>query len=148
MRDGVAWFPFEAKRLVNNSLAFFIYCCHLHTRIEGGLASGQQTKLSYPNSKEISYGYNASGNLLTVGDTVTDFVKAIGYNQNKQILVANFNNELTTAYEYNKDNLRLTKLITGRTEDFHFTDPTYISYDRKDHTAFREFLNMLKEVSK
>ena len=55
-----------------------------------------------------------------------------------------FNNDLTTAYEYNWNNLRLTKLITGNTNDFTFTDPTYISYDRKDHTAFREFLNTLK----
>lgn len=111
-------------------------------------ASSQQTKLSYPNSKEISYGYNSSGNLLTVGDTVTDFVKHTEYNQNGQIIQMDFNNDLTTAYEYNWNNLRLTKLITGNTFGFTFTDPTYISYDRKDHTAFNEFMNKLEGVSK
>lgn len=111
-------------------------------------ASGQQTKLSYPNSQEISYGYNSSGDLLTVGDSVTDFVKEIEYNQNRQILRLNYHNELTTAYEYNSLNLRLTKLVTGSSQGFHFTDPTYISYDRKDHTAFRAFLESMKEVSK
>jgi len=111
-------------------------------------ASSQQTKLNYPNNKEITYGYNSSGDLLKVEDTVSDFVKQTEYNQNKQIIQMDFNNDLTTAYEYNWNNLRLTKLITGNTSNFTFTDPTYISYDRKDHTAFREFLNTLKEVSK
>ena len=107
-------------------------------------ASSQQTKLSYPNSKEMLYGYNSSGDLLTLGDSVTDFVKHTEYNQNKQIIQMDFNNDLTTAYEYNWNNLRLTKLITGNTYGFTFTDPTYISYDRKDHIAFRSFLDSLK----
>jgi len=90
------------------------------------------------------YGYNSSGDLLTLGDSVTDFVKHTEYNQSKQIIQMDFNNDLTTAYEYNWNNLRLTKLITGNTYGFTFTDPTYISYDRKDHIAFRSFLDSLK----
>lgn len=116
-------------------------------------ASGQQTRLTYPDSASIQYGYDTGGRLLKVEDDTTDYVKLMQYDQNKQMIRIDYNNDLSIGYKYDKNNLRLTKLIVGTTygaggTGFLWPDPTFILPNCKDLDAFNAFLNTLEEVSK
>ncbi|MFH1232148.1 MAG: SpvB/TcaC N-terminal domain-containing protein [Planctomycetota bacterium] len=107
---------------------------------------GQIAQTTYPDDSVINYGYNNAGNLLRISDDAgKDYVSSMLYDGNKQLLAMDYGNGMTTAYQYDSTNLRLTDLITGKTSDFVFTDPTFIVKNRKDLIAFREFVG--EEVS-
>lgn len=100
-----------------------------HTTRSEYNAMGQQTKIIYPNGAVMNYTYNYAGDLSGVNGTINnfsgDFVKGLCYNVRKQIIFSEYGDGTATAYEYNPQNTRLTKLITGTTGGFVVTDPSF-----------------------
>jgi len=93
---------------------------------------GRLKSLRYPDLEELTYDYDAGGNLTKITGTLDgnayDYIQNVGYDEFEQKIYCEYGNGTSTSYTYEDDLRRMLKLKTKLTNGNYILDNEY-DYD-------------------